>query len=347
MNTSGTPEKKVNVAVVGLGFMGLMHLQAYLASGSARIVAVCGNSRLPINGILPGITGNVAKSEDMNLGAHVRVYRHLEELLADPEVELVDICTPTPLHPAQTIAALQAGKHVLCEKPLARSSSEAREMVKAAAAAPGFLMPAMCMRFWPGWAWLKEAVQQQTYGKVLTARFRRLSEMPRWNRQATYSGGIDIGGALFDLHIHDTDFVNFLFGRPAGVLSCGVIGGTGSIDHVTTQYLYPGGPAVHAEGNWLLPSGFHMSFTLHCEQATLDFDLARGADALQISEPDKPLTTVKLEGTDGYGAEIRYALECALQGRRPAVVTALDGVTALEICEAEEKSIRTGLLINL
>lgn len=90
-----------------------------------------------------------------------------------------------------------------------------------------------------------------------------------------------------------------------------------------------------------------MAFTIHCERATLDFDLARGAEALQIAEPGKPLQTVPSEGPDGYGEEIKYAVDCVAQRRRPAMVTARDGVTALEICEAEEKSIRTGTLVTV
>ena len=79
----------------------------------------------------------------------------------------------------------------------------------------------------------------------------------------------------------------------------------------------------------------------------LDFDLARGAEALHISELGKALQTIKAEGPDGYGEEIRYALECVAERRRPAIVTARDGVTALEICEAEEQSIRTGEAVKL
>jgi predicted dehydrogenase len=338
---------KVNVAVIGLGFMGVTHLRAYLALDSARIVAMCDAVRLPVNGVLQGFAGNIGKSDDINLGPQVKVFRKLEEVLADPEVELVDLCTPTPLHAEQAIAALAAGKHVLCEKPLARTSAAAREILKAAESSPGFLMPAMCMRFWPGWSWLKQVVEEKTYEKILAARFRRLSELPGWSRQGTYAGGMDLGGALFDLHIHDTDFVNFLFGRPAGVFSCGVINAAGSIDHVVTQYIYPGGPAVYAEGSWLLSKGFDMSFTIHCERATLDFDLARGADAMQISEPGKSMQTIKYDSPDGYSEEIRYVVECVAKRQRPTIVTARDGVTALEICEAEEKSIRTGSVVKL
>ena len=139
--TSGT----VNVAVVGLGFMGVTHLRAYLEAQGARIVAVCDAVRLPVDGVLQGVAGNIKKSDDINLGPDVKVYRKLEEVLADSDVELVDICTPTPLHPEQAIAALGAGKNVLCEKPLARTSARGHDILRALETAPGFLIPA-CRR---------------------------------------------------------------------------------------------------------------------------------------------------------------------------------------------------------
>ncbi|HZR18692.1 MAG TPA: Gfo/Idh/MocA family oxidoreductase [Verrucomicrobiae bacterium] len=341
------PKSTVNVAVVGLGFMGVTHLRAYLAVPQARVVAVCDAVRLPVNGVLQGVAGNIKKSDDIHLGPEVKVCRKLEEVLAESQVDLVDLCTPTPLHPEQAIAALKAGKQVLCEKPIARTSTAAREIVRAAESAPGFLMPAMCMRFWPGWSWLKQVVDENPYGKVLAARFRRISEMPGWSKQGTYSAaGADLGGALFDLHIHDTDFVQFLFGRPDKVFSTGVTG-AGSINHVVTQYLYPGGPAVCAEGGWLLTKGFNMGYTIHCERATLDFDLARGTDAMQVIEEGKPARFISYDGADGYNEEVRYVVECAAAGTRPSVVTVHDGLSALEICEAEEKSLKTGAVVTV
>jgi predicted dehydrogenase len=337
----------VDVAVVGLGFMGVTHLRAYLGHPRARVVAVCDAARVPVNGVLAGVSGNIKKSDDIHLSPDVKVFRTLEELLAAPGVQLVDLCTPTPLHPSQVMAALKAGKHVLCEKPLARTSAAAREILQVAAASPGMLMPAMCMRFWPGWSWLKQTVAEQTFGRVLAANFRRVSQMPGWSGQGTYSGGGDLGGALFDLHIHDTDFIHYLFGRPASVFSSGVVGAGGAVNHVVTQYHYPGGPAVHAEGSWLLAQGFNMAYTLHCERATLDFDLARGAEALRVTEFGQSVRTVACDGPDGYGAEISYLLECVAQGRPPQVVTAQDGLVALEICEAEEQSIRSGAIVKL
>src|SRR5881392_3808235 len=123
--------RQVRVAVVGLGFMGVTHLRAYLEDKSACVVAVCDAVRLPVNGILAGVAGNIKKSDDIDLGRDVKVFRELAEVLADPEVQLVDLCTPTPLHPQHAIAALKARKHVLCEKPLARTSADARKILKA------------------------------------------------------------------------------------------------------------------------------------------------------------------------------------------------------------------------
>jgi len=339
--------RRVNVAVVGLGFMGVTHLRAYLQNKAARVVAVCDSVRLPVKGVLAGVAGNIKKSDDIHLGSQVSVYRQLDDVLADPKVELVDLCTPTPLHAEQAIAALKAGKHVLCEKPLARTSAAAKKILRAAKSARGFIMPAMCMRFWPGWSWLKQVVEEQTYGRVLAARFQRLSAMPGWSQQGTYTGAVDLGGALFDLHIHDTDFVQFLFGRPKSVYASGVTGADGSIHHVSTQYNFAKGLAISAEGSWLRVQGFNMGYTILCERATLDYDLSRGAGALQVTKLGRPPRIMKLDAGDGYGAEINYMVHCVRSGRPSAVVTPRDGMTALEICEAEERSVRTGRVVKV
>jgi predicted dehydrogenase len=341
---SSNSNRKVNVAVVGLGFMGVTHIKTYQQIKAAKIVAVCDAVRLPVNGILPGVAGNITGSGALVLGRDVKVYRELAEVLADPEVELVDLCVPTVVHPEQAIAALKAGKHVLCEKPLALNSAQARKIVQAAQSAKGFFMPAMCMRFWPGWSCLKEVVARKPYGKIQAARFRRMSPMPGWSK-ATYSSGKLSGGALLDLHIHDTDFVQFLFGRPASVFSSGVSRPGNSIDHVVTQYNYRGGPAVYAEGGWLLFGNFNMSYTVLCERATLDFDLSRGAEALVLTEQGKAPRVIKSVGGDGYGGELSYMLEAVRSGKAPKIVTAKDGLSAVEICEAEAKSVRTGKVV--
>ncbi|MFO1476029.1 MAG: Gfo/Idh/MocA family oxidoreductase [Verrucomicrobiota bacterium] len=334
--------RTINVAVAGLGFMGATHLRVWRRLRNARLLAVCDPSRAPVNGVLAGVQGNLGNSTPVPLPQSVRVYREFDELAADPEIEVIDLCTPTLLHPEQVLAALEAGKHVLCEKPLARDAAEARRLLQRIRRAKPFLMPAMCMRFWPGWRELKQIVDEQTYGRVLAAAFRRVSAKPAWGRK-----GVHAGGALYDLHIHDTDFVNFLFGRPDRVMSTGLADSEGNIDHVVTQYVLPGGPVVHAEGSWLQAGDFNMAFTVHCERATIDFDLSRGAAPLRIARPGRKPRYPKIAGPDGYEREIRYFLDCVARGERPAAVTALDALTALEILRAEEISVRTGRIVSL
>jgi len=346
MSQSSSESRKVKVGVVGLGFMGQTHIKSYQKLDTAEIIAVCSPTRKPVNGMLPGVTGNITGADSIQLGKEVRSYQDFGSFLADSEVELVSICTPTHLHVSQSLAALKAGKHVLCEKPLARTAQQVRELVNAASGSGKFFMPAMCVRFWPGWAWLKELVDKNTYGKILAARFRRVSAPPAWS-QGTYFNGAESGGALFDMHIHDVDFVQFLFGRPKSVYATGQSRFSGAIDHVVCQYQVASGATVYAEGSWLLTSGFNMSYTVNFERATVDFDSSRGENALQLSEAGRPTRSVALANSDGYVEQLRYLTNCIRTSHRPSVVTAADGLSAVEICEAEEKSIRTELPVQL
>jgi predicted dehydrogenase len=203
-------------------------------------------------------------------------------------------------------------------------------------------MPAMCMRFWAEWEVLKRAVAENHYGRVLSATFRRMGTVPAgWYRDGRISGG-----GLLDLHVHDTDFVYHLFGKPKGVFSRGYTGASGEVDHVLTQYLYDqGGTApvlVAAEGSWTMAAGFgfKMQFTVTFERATLDFDLAR-KDTLMLYGDGKA-QPVPFDKHDGYTGELAYFLECVATGTKPERVTAEDGVAGLHIVECEKRSIETG-----
>jgi len=339
--------KIVNVALVGCGFMGVTHAKAYRKVPGARIAAICDAVRLPENGVLAS-GGNVGDNEAVRLDmTQVKAYKDFNELLKNPEVELVDLCVPTNLHPQLAIAALQAGKHVLCEKPMARTSALARDMVNAAKSAKGYFMPAMCMRFWPGWSWLKQVIDAKTYGKVYSARFRRMAEPPAWSK-AQFMNGQQSGGALLDLHIHDVDVVQFCFGRPKSVFATGYTKVSGAIDHVVTQYEVASGAIVQAEGSWAMAPGFgfSMAYTVNFENATADFDIARGADALKLMAAGKT-EIIKGDGSDGYQGEVGHMIECIQNGRPPSIVTGQDGLSSVEICEAEERSIASGQVVRL
>jgi predicted dehydrogenase len=333
----------MNVGIIGLGFMAATHLRAYREVEGVRVAALCNPSGRHLDGDFSNVAGNVGAKDPVRLDmTGVKATRDVADFLHDPQLHLIDICAPTKAHEELATTALGAGKHVLCEKPLARTVASAKAIAAAAARAPGIFMPAMCLRFWPEWAWLHQAITDGRHGRVLAARFRRVAEPPGWGKN-TFFNGAESGGALFDLHVHDTDFVQFCFGRPRRVFSTGYQKFSGAIDHVVTQYEVDSGAIVHAEGAWAMTAGFgfNMSYTVNFERATADYDSSRGAEALRLCEPGQAARPVSCPGPDGYVGELRYFVDCARQGRQPAVVTALDGLGSVEICAAEELSVNT------
>jgi predicted dehydrogenase len=339
----------VNVGIIGLGFMAATHIKGYRQIPGVRIAALCNPSGRHLDGDFSGVSGNVGDNQPVKLDmAGVKATKEVSDLLNDPEIHLIDICAPTAAHRDLSLAALGAGKHVLCEKPLARSSAVAKEIAQAAANAKGFFMPAMCLRFWPEWAWLRNTVVSKTFGEALSARFRRVSQPPGWGHKNFFNGAAS-GGALFDLHVHDTDFVQYCFGLPKSVFSTGYSKISGAIDHVVTQYQFSSGVIVYAEGGWAMTEGFgfNMSYTVNFEGATVDYDIARGADALRLCEKGQPSRFIKCEGPDGYVLELQYMIECIQAGKAPTVVTANDGLKSVQICEAEEKSVLTRQMVTI
>lgn len=327
----------VRVGIVGLGFMGRMHIAAYGRLPSARLVAVADQDPKRASGDLSGAWGNIPGAVDRLDMTGIAGTTDMQALIQSRDVDLVDICVPTPAHEALAVAALAAGKHVLCEKPLALTSASAQRIADAAERAAGLFMPAMCLRFWPQWAWLKQTVDERRYGAVIGATFRRVASMP----PGWFADGAVSGGAILDLHVHDTDFVCHLFGVPAAVFSRGYTKTSGRTDHVVTSYLYDNGPAlVSAEGSWCMADGFAftMRYTVNFERATADFDSSRDP-ALVVSAGGKA-EVVRLEG-DGYESELAYFLECIRTGRRPSRVTAADAVASLRVVEAEARSIES------
>jgi predicted dehydrogenase len=333
------------IGIIGLGMMGRTHYEAYGEIADAQVTAVSDVDPKRASGDLTGTSGNVLKGALNSLPMdRIKGSVDYNELLADPNVDVVDICLPTTQHLEVAVAALKSGKHVLCEKPLARTSAEGEKIAAAAKQAKGFFMPAMCMRFWPQWTWLKKAVDEKRYGKVVSATFRRVASMPAgW-----YKDGRISGGAALDLHIHDTDFVQHLFGLPRAVYSRGYSKTSGEIDHLTTCYLYDETPHVTAEGGWTLAAGygFTMRYTVNFEHATADYDLARENSPLLLISEGKA-DPVDAGPGFGYAAELRYFVDCVKKHQPPTIVTAEDGVRSLRIVEAEVNSVRSGEVIAL
>lgn len=334
----------IRVGVIGIGSMGMTHIGAYLKTPGAKVVAIADNNLDRLTGKSQA-TGNVEGQAKGGLDhSTVKQYDEGMKLIADPDIDLVDICLHTPLHLEYALAALKAGKHVMIEKPLARTSADARKLAAAAAKSKKIVMCGMCMRFWPGWTWLKDAVDKKTYGKVLSAQFRRVASHPGGS---FYTNGKACGGAALDLHIHDTDFIHYIFGVPKSVSSIGYSKHTTEIDHIVTQYEYAKIPLVVAEGGWSMQDGFgfKMQYTVNFENATAIFDIGAKDNLILIKKGKS--APVKIEALMGYDKEIAYLIKCIKKNEKPTIVTLDSAATTVKIVEAEIKSVKTGKRVKI
>ncbi len=314
--------------------MGRSHAEAYCRLG-ANLVAVCDQS----SGQPRIAHGNLATSDTdapLDLGG-VLVTASLDEMLAAPGLELVSVCTPTDTHVAIAAIALRAGKHVLIEKPVDLDPDSIASLASVAKGAGRLCMPAMCMRFWPAWAWVKRAIDDRRFGSVRTLRLERIGPAPDWN-SAFYSNESRSGGALFDLHIHDTDFIVHAFGLPNAVSS------VGTTRHLTTSYRFDNGPAhVGAQGGWLdAPSlAFRMRMLVEFENAVADFELGRSPE-LEVHRSDGTSTAPALEPGTGWEHQIGAMLNAVESGTKVAPATLEQAAAVTRVLLTERQSLRAG-----
>ena len=337
----------VRIGVLGLGTMGYTHLDAYGKLEDADIVAVCDIDEDVLSGknkTEGNIDGQAAGIIDLQ-APELKKFTDGMAMINDPDIDIIDICLPTPEHVRYAVASLNAGKHTFMEKPLARSVADTQQIVDAAKAAKGLNMCALCMRFWPQWSWLKDKVENKTFGKVLGATFKRVASHPG---RGFYLSGQASGGAALDLHIHDTDFVKYLFGMPKAVVSHGYSKETNAVDHITTQYVYDDVPLVSAEGGWAMTDGFgfKMLYTVNFENATAVFDISK-SDSLILSEVGKKPVAVKCEAEMGYYHELNYFLTCVKNNTMPSHASFADAAESVKIVLAEVQSVRTGQPVTL
>jgi predicted dehydrogenase len=195
----------IKIGIIGLGGIAGAHLAAYKRyPEGARIVAAADGK------------GKDAYSFGM-LPEGARLYTDYREMLEKEELDAVDICAPSHLHRAISEYALRSGVHVLCEKPMALSSEDAESMVSAAHETGKVLMCAQIIRFTSAYAYLRETVKSGVLGKPVQFNFTRLSAIPRWRLGSNGQNSAANGGVMFDLSIHDVDYVYSLFGEPEAI----------------------------------------------------------------------------------------------------------------------------------
>jgi predicted dehydrogenase len=334
----------VRIGIIGIGFMGMIHYLAARKLRGAKVAAVCSRDPKKLAGDWRGIQGNFGPpGQLMDLSA-IKKYDRLDALLADPDIDLVDICNPTALHPETALKALRAGKHVLVEKAIALEVSDAERMVQAAREAGRLLMVAHVLPFVPEFAYAAQAIRGGRYGRLLGAHFRRIISRPDWS--AEIADAAKTGGPAVDLHIHDTHFLALVCGVPARVFSTGVVQ-DGVVQYLTTQYLYgPGQQSISCSSGAVAQKGrpFVHGFEIYLEGATLTFE--SGAIPLTVLTADGQVERPPLSGGDdpveAFTAEIQAAVDGVAAGRGPDLLSGQLARDALLLCHKECESVLGG-----
>ena len=327
----------MRVGIVGVGFMGARHALSWKETG-AEIVGFNAET--------------VPEAEPFGADYMCNVYPDLAAML--PNVDVVDICTPTHLHYEMVMQAAAAGKDIICEKPLALNVDLAREVVTACRTAGVRLLVAHVVRFFPEYALAKAAVDAGQIGRPGVIRLSRGSYRPKkpsgnWFLDETKSGGI-----LMDLMIHDFDYARWIAGEVTSVYAKKITAGNteAPVDYGLAILKHTSGALSHISGAWAYPPP---TFRTHLEIAgdagLIEFDshdsapirnliLKPQANAPDVALPSSPLSE------SPYTTQIKAFYE-ALCHDRPARVTAEDGLAAVQIAQAAVQSALHGAAVQL
>lgn len=315
--------KEVKIGLIGLGFMGSTHWRIYKSLPGVKIVALADVDAAKRTGDVSKVVGNIGggdNSAPLDMSG-VTAYEDAFEMIAATDADIIDICVPTPFHSQYLLAAIKAGKHVFCEKPLCRNLEQLAEIRAAVNASDRFFNAGMCVRAWPEYDAAKKLIDSGSVGEVKSALFRRLSPSVDGNAWNNWFMNDEMaGGAALDLHLHDADFICHLFGRPQAVSSFGVRGVTSDngIDHIMTAYNFGNGKLITAEGGWCAPNTvpFEMSFQIVCEKATIKLD-ASGFHLFWNDGKVEVPETGDASLPTGWHRELKYFTDCVRDGVTP------------------------------
>ncbi|MCF7954871.1 MAG: Gfo/Idh/MocA family oxidoreductase [Phycisphaerae bacterium] len=337
----------LRIGIVGFGFMGRMHYANWSKCENAKVVAICDSD--------PDIIENSKKAGGNIEGADsaidfdsLEVYSDFDKMLSDGVVDAISLTLPTFLHCSFTVKALEAGLHVLCEKPMALNVDECNKMAAAAVSSDKVLQIGHCIRFWPEYVKAKEIVDSGEYGKVIAATFSRLGSAPTWGADDWFASDDHSGGVAMDLHIHDSDYIQYLFGMPKSVQGFGSPASGKGLKCITTRFDYGDDKLVTAEGSWAMsPSfGFEMSFNIVMEKATIVYDCSR-EKAFRVCPGDGDEFTPEVATGDGYMREIEHFARLISGEKLPEVITLAQSTKSIELVKAEIKSIQTSQPVSL
>ncbi len=320
----------IKVGIWGCGGISTDHRRAYKIledSGyDVKLVALCDINPQSFNN---KVKTNISRENDIEIPQIENCYTNADEMFDNENLDLVDICLPSFLHKDCAIKALKRNINVLLEKPMALSLEESKEIAKVQKETSAHIMVAQCVRFSSAVGYLKEIIQEEKYGKLISADFSRESPMPLWKFKNIKPPYAKQDSALLDLSIHDIDLVNYLFGEPQKIAAMGEKGST-YCDSVTILFKYKTG-MVTIRGNWCLKQSFKFTkgFQVCFEKATVkgNYD-----GSITIYEDDKK-TNLEIEKNDMFVEEIKYFTDVLIKKHENTVNPVESTIKTMELIE--------------
>jgi len=325
----------IKIGIIGCGFMGKTHANCYRTLQNVKVVGAYD--------IRPDKAMEIA-----NLTG-ARISTNVDELINNKEIDAISIFLPTHLHKELVIKSAQAKKHIFCEKPFALTVKDAEEMIKEVEREKVKLMCGMVLRFWPEYIEFKRIVDSEIYGKLTTLTFTRFSSRPIFGWDKWYFDPKQSGGAALDLHIHDTDYIYYLLGKPKSVYSLRKRTNK-NLEYIYTNYKYKD-TVVNAEGGWVEQSfGFVQAIRGVFEDGTvLEYNsknqpliIYGKEEAKLVDVPKRKVDSVNTGGNiselGGYYNEDKYWIECLQNDKYPERLTPEEAKASLEIVLKEIES---------
>jgi UDP-N-acetylglucosamine 3-dehydrogenase len=300
--------KKLGVAVVGTGFWGKNHARVYKELSSTELVAIC--------------DANAERAKTVADQFGVKAYTNSTRMLRNEAIEAVSVCTWSTSLAKEALKALNAGKHVLVEKPMATNVKQAKRLVDVAEANGLHLTVGFLMRFIPGLQHIREAVANKKLGELVCVTAKRVSQWPE---------RVGDVGVVKDTAIHDVDVMRFVSGEDPIV----VYARTGSMrhkkfeDYAQIMLTYEDGKTAFIESNWLTPYKTR-TLTVTGSEAIMRLDYI--TQELWIEDAKESLQP-RFPWQEPLKVELQHFADCVSAKKKP-VITAADGVKALQIAEA-------------
>ncbi len=329
----------LRIALVGPGGLGRRHAEAYAQMPDVQLVGVVGR--------------DVADAQPVADLHGCDAYGSMEDLFAGAEVDAVDICAPTNYHAPYAIAAAHAGKHVISEKPLARTTAEGEAMLAACRDAGVHLLVGHVLRFFPQYVMARNTVKSGALGQPVIARTFRGNGFPQ-GALAWYSDPAQSGGLLLDLVLHDFDWLLWTFGPVERVYARGLHAQVPQgRDYALVTLTHRSGVLSHVEGTWCHTTPFNMKLEVAGDAGLLDYDdsvaqpvrfTPRDTGTLgaapKVAVPESPLAE------DPYFLELRHFVDVILGTAEP-ILTPDDALAALNVALAAIESVETDRAVTL